>query len=98
MNTPRPTVTVSVAGDPAGASEAVLADVSLESGWFLKITTDGKTYGAVFGGPDFGTGRELRRWTSVERVFETVEGSLRARGLSHVATALVASAMAEMKS
>jgi hypothetical protein len=75
----------------------VLADVEARlSGWYLRITQDGDTYNASLAGPGGSDGMNLRRWPSVERVFESIEGYLRARDLAHVWVALHANAVAEM--
>lgn len=83
MNTP--TVTIAVTGDPANDT---VANVEAESsGWSLKITRTGKRFNAELTGPLDG-GFEMHNWASVPRVLESVSAYLRARGLSHIATAL----------
>ena len=77
----------------------VLADVEARlAGWYLKISRDGDVFNAHLTGPGGSDGMNLHRWSSVERIFESVESYLNARDLAHVFVALKANALAEMKS
>lgn len=91
-----PTVTVGVSGGGAAAAPDV-AEATAE-GWKLKVTKQGAgNYSAVLTGPDGKGGTDMHRWPSLARVFETVFGYLRARGLSHVAFVLRTSIEGRLK-
>ena len=65
----------------------------------MRITRDGETFNASLAGPRGSDGITLRRWPSLERVFESLESYLvRAMGLPHVWVALKANAESEMRS
>jgi hypothetical protein len=75
-----------------------IADVSAEnSGWTLKISREDHTFYVVLTGPSASASMELRHWPSIERVYETLAGYFRGRGLSHVWAALRASVEAELR-
>lgn len=97
MTRKTPTVTVGLTGGAEAAAAPEAAEATAE-GWTLKVTKQGEgNYSAVLTGPKRGDGTDMHRWPSMARVFETVFGYLRARGLSHVAFALRTSIEGRLK-